>query len=94
MEGFKNMATPSDPFDGTQLCVEEDAEIFFPEDYSDLKAVDKAKSFCDECHLVVACLDYALKDSWLEGIWGATTPGERKVIRARRRRNERRKAQL
>lgn len=75
----------SAPFDGTQACKSVDPELFFPEDYLDRATVLKAKAVCNSCPLTVACLQYALSDSSLEGVWGATTPRERKNLRRRRR---------
>lgn len=73
------------PFDGTQACKSVDPEMFFPEDYDDKAAVLQAKAICQSCPLTSACLVYAIKDSSLEGIWGATTPNERRNMRRRKR---------
>lgn len=73
------------PFDGTQACKSVDPEMFFPEDYEDRKSVFEAKAICQSCPLTSACLVYAIKDSSLEGIWGGTTPKERRNMRRRRR---------
>jgi WhiB family transcriptional regulator, redox-sensing transcriptional regulator len=73
------------PFDGTQECLKIDPEWFFPEDYDDRFHVLVAKSACKRCPLVNACLEYAVKDSSLDGIWGGTTPKERRNMRRRRR---------
>lgn len=73
------------PFDGTQICKEVDPEIFFPEDYDDRKAVIEAKGICNSCPLTTSCLKYALTDKSLDGIWGGTTPNERRNIRRRKR---------
>ena len=75
----------STQFDGTQACMAVDPEIFFPEDYADQVAVNKAKAICNSCPLISACLMYAFKDSSLDGIWGGTTPSERKNMRRRKR---------
>lgn len=75
----------STPFDGTQLCSQVDPELFFPEDYEDRKAVHSAKKVCSECPLTTACLTYALSNPELDGVWGATTPRERKNMRRRKR---------
>ena len=75
----------STPFDGSQLCSQVDPELFFPEDYDDFRAVHSAKQVCSECPLTTACLNYALSNPELEGVWGATTPRERKNMRRRKR---------
>jgi WhiB family redox-sensing transcriptional regulator len=74
--------TPS-PFNGTQLCVSVGPDIFFPEDYEDLQAVDAAKAICNDCHMQELCLQFALSNNEKEGIWGGTTPIERRRIRRR-----------
>jgi hypothetical protein len=60
----------------------EDPDIFFP-DPSDYAKVSLAKSVCGGCPLIMDCLETALADTdafkW--GIWGGTTPEERRAIR-------------
>lgn len=69
------------PFDGTQLCLEVDPEIFFPENYDDIEAVGRAKAVCKDCWVIGKCLKYALSAENLDGIWAATTPAEREVLK-------------
>lgn len=74
------------PFNGTQLCSKvEDPEIFFPEDYLDTKHLSMVRTICNDCPISSGCLEYALKDPSLEGIWAGTTPRQRLKIRSRRR---------
>jgi hypothetical protein len=40
---------------------------------------------CAECPVRQNCLDYAMADETLVGIWGGTTSGERKRMRSRQR---------
>lgn len=70
------------PFNGTQLCANSDPEIFFPETYTylDKAKINAAKATCGDCWIQKACLDYAMQDPDLEGIWGGTTPLERKRL--------------
>jgi WhiB family redox-sensing transcriptional regulator len=68
------------PFNGTQLCTGEDPDLFFPEDYRDVKVVEKAKAVCRDCWMQADCLKYALSVPNLEGIWAATTPSERRKL--------------
>lgn len=74
-----------DPFNGSQLCLKEDPEIFFPEDYLDLSHLSKVREICNKCPIIDGCLEYAVKDPSLEGIWAGTTPRQRIKIRSRRR---------
>jgi WhiB family redox-sensing transcriptional regulator len=73
------------PFNGSQLCAEVDPELFFPEEYDNRAAVMAAKSVCGNCELTTACLTYALANPELDGIWGATTPRERRNMRRRKK---------
>lgn len=70
------------PFDGTQLCVDADSNLFFPETYTylDKATINKAKEICGDCWMQKACLEYALKEPDLDGIWGGKTPLERKRL--------------
>ncbi len=43
-----------------------------------------AKAICAGCVVKDACLEFGLHQP--DGIWGGTTPGERRRIRRRRRR--------
>lgn len=86
MKSMQLSLTPS-PFNGTQLCTTVDPEVFFPEDYEDLQAVEKAKSICSMCHMQDLCLTFALGNNEKEGIWGGTTPIERRRIRRRVKKN-------
>jgi WhiB family redox-sensing transcriptional regulator len=42
---------------------------------------DMAKSICSGCWLKEKCLDFAIKTNEKEGVWGGTTPSERRRIR-------------
>lgn len=68
-------------------------QLFFPtvnsENRHDKKFREqRAKAVCANCPLKVKCLKTALKNREPEGVWGETTPEERKVLlrqRAKRR---------
>ena len=45
-----------------------------------------AKAVCDRCPVQRQCLDYALADDSLCGVWGGTTDGERTRMRREMRR--------
>ena len=72
----------SSPFDGTQLCVDSNPDIFFPEEYEE-KDVAQAKTICSDCWVKDKCLSFALNTNEKEGVWGGTTPIERRRIRRR-----------
>lgn len=61
---------------------------FFPEQENTklgqeihLKEINKAKAFCSKCPVVTKCLEYALNDPTVYGVWGGTTTKERINIR-------------
>ena len=47
--------------------------------------VEAARAICRECPLLNECAEWAINRPSLIGVWGATTPRERKDIRRRRR---------
>lgn len=66
-------------------CTSVDPEIFFPEDNTNREAFMKAKAICDGCPNSEKCLEYAVSNSTLEGIWAGTTKRMRDRIRVRSR---------
>ena len=64
-------------------CRQADPELFFP-----IAAVtgpaarqaEAAKAFCGRCDVCANCLSYAV-EAMPEGIWGGTTPEERRAAR-------------
>ena len=64
-------------------CRQADPELFFPVAAVTGPAVrqaEAAKSVCGRCDVRANCLSYALK-VMPEGIWGGTTPEERRAAR-------------
>ena len=84
------MGTLTIPFDGTQACMDLDTDLFFPDEESKNYAanVATAKRICSSCVLQTSCLEYALSEPTLLGIWGGTDLDERKRIRRRARRRK------
>lgn len=78
---------------GKPACAEADPESFFPEELPDgqisRRAVypreKEAKAVCRECPYIYKCLEYALKNPELIGIWGGTTDSERTSLRRYKR---------
>ncbi|GAA1714726.1 WhiB family transcriptional regulator [Brachybacterium phenoliresistens] len=62
------------------LCREVDTGIFFPSKGGSTTA---ARKVCGSCPVRAECLELALQDT-LDGIWGGTTPNERKAMRRKR----------
>ena len=59
-------------------CRGQSLSAFFPERGGNGQA---GRALCAGCVVRSACLDYAQSDPELQGIWGGTSPGERKVHR-------------
>lgn len=72
-------------FSAPALCVEVDTgDLFYPEKGSSTR---DAKAICRRCEAVDDCLDYALEHklyNWWDGVWGGTSPRERKALLAER----------
>lgn len=64
------------------LCRDLPTELFYDE--LEPAAVERAKKVCAACTVRVACLREALSRRDQDGIWGGTTPKERKRIRRHR----------
>ena len=62
------------------VCQDEDPAIWFPLRYS-RTALAEARQVCDLCPIAAECLEYALAEPDLDGIWAGTTPSERKAMR-------------
>lgn len=63
-------------------CRTADLYIFFP-DPGDVVGVERARQVCDGCPVASECLSYAVSTNQTEGVWGGTTPGERRRLRQR-----------
>lgn len=60
------------------LCTQVDPDLFFPDVGHPSK---HAKKVCVQCPVITECLDHALKNTQLTGVWGGTTHRERLLIR-------------
>jgi WhiB family redox-sensing transcriptional regulator len=60
-------------------------DLFFPDNYGlqNRKRIEEAKQACFQCPVFSACLDWAVTQTDLDGVWAATTPRERCRLRAR-----------
>jgi WhiB family transcriptional regulator, redox-sensing transcriptional regulator len=68
-------------------CRGEDPGLFSPvsECGPSLRQTERARAICRRCPVVADCLRYAM-GTGQEGIWGATTDGERRAMRQTARR--------
>jgi WhiB family redox-sensing transcriptional regulator len=58
-------------------------ELFFPRT-DDEAGITDAKSVCSRCPARTACLEWALDNNMSVGIWGGTTPQERRALKRKR----------
>ena len=63
------------------LCVEIGEAAFFPEPG---ESTVKARAVCGACPVRDACLTFALENDERFGMWGGTTPTQRKKMRRNR----------
>lgn len=73
-------------FDGTQACADKSVELFFaPNSEDDEKPKPanyrEAKRICSTCSWQVPCLQWALQDPSLHGVWGGTSERDRSRLR-------------
>jgi WhiB family transcriptional regulator, redox-sensing transcriptional regulator len=79
--------TRSDGWRDQAACRDADPDLFFPDrGYAD---VSEAMTICNGCPVREECLDWALKVNEDEGVWGGTTPDQRRVLRKRVPKNRR-----
>lgn len=66
-------------------CQDADPELFFPITWGDRpgRSVEQAIDICRTCPVQRACLDWAVRTGEVDGIWGGTTPAERRKLRFR-----------
>jgi WhiB family redox-sensing transcriptional regulator len=61
------------------LCGQIDPEVWFPSTLN-IKEQNRAKNICKECPVINECLEYALAADEPHGVWGGTTPQERRAL--------------
>jgi WhiB family transcriptional regulator, redox-sensing transcriptional regulator len=66
--------------DPERACRGKPGEWFYLERGAGGWQVDRAKRICGRCPVRAACLAWALATAEPHGIWGATTPNERRAI--------------
>jgi WhiB family redox-sensing transcriptional regulator len=74
--------------DPAALCTGMSADVFYPPDglarRERVRHARRAKEICLHCPVVDECRSYALAAQENFGIWGATTPQERRAVWDRR----------
>ncbi len=61
-------------------CLDLTSEQFFLVG-DDLEGMRKAQQICAQCPVQEPCLEFALETNQTLGIWGGTTPNERRRLR-------------
>jgi WhiB family transcriptional regulator, redox-sensing transcriptional regulator len=73
-------------------CRGQRPKVFLPDDSGDRNKTNAAHEaalvFCRRCAVVEECLTYAILNGCNWGVWGGTTPRQRRTIRERRQRVE------
>ncbi|OII63108.1 transcription factor WhiB [Streptomyces sp. CC53] len=74
------------------VCREEDPDLFFPvgTGVPALMQAEEAKRICHGCPVRSECLRWALDTGQDHGIWGGTDEAERRTLRRRAARAQRR----
>ncbi|MFI1566657.1 WhiB family transcriptional regulator [Streptomyces sp. NPDC020490] len=67
-------------------CRDQDPELFFPIGSSGpaLLQTQQAKAVCTRCPVQEQCLEWALENGDILGVWGGTNETERRALRRRR----------
>lgn len=75
-------------------CRDADPDLFFPIGATGaaLRQMEEAKRICRACPVQIQCLGWALENGIADGVWGGTTPDERRIIRSLSRRTTNSKA--
>ena len=71
-------------------CHDKDPNLFHPlgRGRAATEQLEVAKAYCRACPSQEPCLAYALSSGQLLGVWGGTSPEERRVILGRGRRGQ------
>ena len=69
-------------------CRDKDPNLFYPlgRGRAAIDQIEVAKAYCRGCPSREPCLAYALASGQLLGVWGGTSPEERRVLLGRGRR--------
>jgi WhiB family transcriptional regulator, redox-sensing transcriptional regulator len=59
-------------------CVGKETDWFFPEHGANIA---EQRAFCSDCPVRSQCLAYALEHNLTDGVWGGTSPNERRNLR-------------
>lgn len=66
------------------LCAQVGADVFFPSKGDEHRHSAQAKAVCARCPVQADCLFEALANREEHGVWGGTSPRQRRALRADR----------
>ncbi len=74
----KDMGNMNDKWRDDALCAQVGGDLWFPEKGG---SVMDARKICAQCPVAEQCLQYALDTNQRDGIYGGTTPMQRRALR-------------
>ncbi len=78
-------SAPSTSWMERARCSAVDSAVFFPEcptgPANDRSPYAAARAVCGRCPVTAECLDYALRNHERYGMWGGTTPAQRRTMK-------------
>jgi WhiB family transcriptional regulator, redox-sensing transcriptional regulator len=87
-EGYLRAGIGGQSWRQEAICLGSAPDVWFPGKGS-LDRIEEARQICFQCPVQEPCLEYALSlsEDLVVGIWGGTTPRERRIMRRRVRTN-------
>jgi len=73
--------TASEPWMQDALCKQVGPDLFYPESVGDTAGLNQAKRVCGLCDVRQECLQLALDNNEVHGVWGGLGPRERHRLR-------------
>lgn len=70
--------------DSRRVCENVDVDVFFPDEKNVMEQRSVIRDYCNVCPVREDCLEYALENNEIYGIWGGTTEIERKRLKKHR----------
>lgn len=55
-------------------------KLFFPAEEKKTVSYKDALTICNTCEVKMDCLNYAVSYEMMHGVWGGTTPNQRRVL--------------
>ena len=84
MTEFKPLEPPQ-PWMRHAACAAIPKDVFYPGRDNGPGCTDQAKAICAGCPVRTECLEYAVTNHELYGVWGGMTQTERRALRAPKR---------